>query len=151
MSGLLDGFTLVGQECRYISVFRQNVVFSKLVAKELGNPKFVQFFSNIEKQMLAVKGCEEDDINAVAFTPNEEGDVRIYDKDLKDAVEAIYGTESGYRVKGTFHEEEKLHIFDFHDSYEETRRRGRKAKADNTQDDEDAETALDEQPADDQI
>lgn len=116
----LEGFEVItfGNTGAYVSITRNGLTFNKASLEKVGGASHVVLLVNREAKQFAIKPCNQNDPNALAFTsqkPNSPN-VRWNSKDLLRLFSSLMSWQlekcDGYRVNGEYIKSEKALLFD---------------------------------------
>ena len=119
-TSMLSGFEHfdVRQKPAKMTLSADGVVFSKMVAEQLGNPQRVYFLVDDDLKRVAIQGCEPDDPEGVDFWDvNDESreKIRWHYKALVQKLQALGGfdlTKNDYEMEGYLLFEDNAMFFD---------------------------------------
>ena len=116
----LEGFEVItfGNTGAYVSITRNGITFNKAALEKVSGASHVILLVNREAKQFAIKPCNQNDQNALAFTaqkPNSPN-VRWNSKDLLRLFSTLMSWQlekcDGYRVYGEYIKSEKALLFD---------------------------------------
>lgn len=94
------------------------VTFSKRVLEDLGYPQYVQFSSDIQEKVFAIRACKGTETKAVAFSKSkseQKNTLSYTNKNLREILVQMipdYVAKQRYKIVGEFDAENKVLLYD---------------------------------------
>jgi len=113
-----------------IYINNNGVTFSKRVLEDLGYPAFVQYYTDPENKVFAIRPCKGTETKAAQFAKSkaeQKNTLSITNKNLREVLIQLipnYVAKTRYKVVGEYDAENKVMLYDMSKAEESSYRSG---------------------------
>ncbi|ADL53679.1 hypothetical protein [Clostridium cellulovorans] len=113
-----------------IYVNNNGVTFSKRVLEDLGYPQYVQFYTDPENKVFAVRPCKGTETKATSFAKaktEQKNTLSITNKNLREVLVQLipnFVEKTRYKIVGEYDAENKIMLYDMSKAEESSYRTG---------------------------